>query len=284
MRAREVHHDKREQANNNAVKATKRHSTVAPDVIDLATELVLDYGCSYADVASVMKLSATSLARRCQGAKHTERTTTQPPRKGVSVALRRTASKTKHHRHLRYLRYDCSASRSKSKAVMYGGLSGAKSSILASVFAWTDPDATAAVVSASNRAKKEKRPFEAHVLLDATAARAGYAADRAVVALRRCGAKVYLVGGRTANSFMHTKFCVVDGKVVYVGSVNNSVQGQKDNVEVALEDRRVSSAVAFKRRLLKRIARPAVKPITKRDVEAIERRLVMSDKAVGEKM
>lgn len=177
----------------------------------------------------------------------------------------------KPHRQLRYLWYDNPSSRIKSKRAIYGGLEDHPT--FASVFAWTDPAVTAAVVRAANRAKRAGRAFEAHILLDAGGAHAGNAADRAIFDLKKCGARIYLVTGRTASSLMHTKFSVVDGRVVYVGSVNYSHQGQCDNVEVALVDRRVSSAVAFQRRLLKWLKRKDITEIAAEKLAGIERRL-----------
>lgn len=253
-----------------------------------ATFLIERFGCSVPVVALVFGINADMLSkhvsrRRAQQKKASAAPATPPAPSAVATTTTATTAETtttaalapapapdaiamqsalaRLHRmaapgSVRYHWLDDSASSAQFFGRLTRELANAAFALDCALFIWTDPRATAAVLLARQREVKVR------ILLDADESKVSEASDAAVIALHDGGVEVYLGFGRVIGTYMHTKFCVVDAKTVYMGSLSYSVQGFSDNVEEVGEDPNVASAEEFRARLEKWIARDDIFCVT----------------------
>jgi len=92
--------------------------------------------------------------------------------------------------------------------------------------------------------------------------------------LRRVGGRVYTAGKNRSKTFMHNKFCVIDGQTVITGSFNwsQSARQNHENITVSTEAGPLASQfLAEFRQLLNRYAPPG--PLAPLDLSKVLKRL-----------
>lgn len=156
------------------------------------------------------------------------------------------------------------ASRARA-AVAVKDAAAARAHTAATAAALRTPAATAAANAAAavyfeakKRAEAAAGAFTARVLLNASELNS----KESLVRMFDAEIELYLAEGRVGGSYMHAKFAVVDESVVYCGSMNFSVKGRADNVEVMTRDKRAVSARDFNSHLDKWIMSGEVVRVT----------------------